>query len=169
MARPTHSGDTARDLEYAEREARIIELRKSRVSFRDIGNELGISHARAYQIYKNVLDRIPATQLAALRLESNELIERGITNLLEIAESTSVSPRTRVEAWNGVLKFCESQRKLYGVDAPQRKEIAVLTEDTVDKALRKLSEEFDAKARELDELENRAVSGLRDLGEDVVR
>jgi predicted transcriptional regulator len=131
-------------LERSEREARIFELRSRRMSWTAIGKELGLSHTRVIQIFEAARDRIPASRLADLRAESTELADRAIANLLEIAEDKTISPRTRVEAWNAIRGYDESLRKLYGADAPQRKEITVLTDDVIDSAIKKLTEEMEA-------------------------
>lgn len=150
-------------MERSEREALIIERRNQRVPFRKIAEELGITHARVQKIFQETRDRIPAARLADLREEESELADRGIASLLDIAENERISPRTRVEAWNSIRAWSESKRKLYGVDAPIRKEITVLTEDVVDAALRKASEEHEAKARELEMLEKRAKNAIAEL------
>lgn len=138
--------------EQSAREARIFELREQRVSFANIGKELGITRQRVTQIYNAARDRIPASRLADLRAESTELIDEAIRDLLDIARDKSISPRTRVEAWNSIRGFDESLRKLYGADAPMRKEITVLTDDVIDSAIKKLTEEMellDAQAEKL--------------------
>lgn len=131
-------------LERSKREARIFELRAQRVSFSKIGEELGITRQRVEQIFQAARDRIPAARLADMRAEEAELADEGIADLLKIARDASVSPRTRVEAWQAIRAFSESKRKLFGVDAPQRKEITVLTDDVIDSAIKKLTEEMEA-------------------------
>lgn len=133
-------------LEMSDREALIIERRANRVPWRTIGQELGISHSRVIQIFKEARDRIPASRLADMRAESAELIDRAIADLLTIAEDDSldnqgkyrVSARTRVEAWNAIRGFDESLRLLFGANAPARKEITILTNEVIDAAIEKL-------------------------------
>lgn len=134
------------------REARIFELRTQRVSFAKIGAELGITAQRVHQIFEVARDRIPASRLADLRAEESELADRGIADLLKIAENDSINPRTghpmvsphaRVEAWNAIRGWSESKRRLFGADAPLRKEITVLTDDVVDAAIKKLTDEME--------------------------
>lgn len=140
-------------LERSEREALIFKRREERVSFTAIAAELGISHQRVHQIFNAARDRIPAGRLADLRAEESELADRAIANLLEIAENDTINPRTghpmvsphaRVEAWNAIRGFSESKRRLFGADAPLRKEITVLTDDVVDAAIKKLTDEMEA-------------------------
>lgn len=149
----------------AERESYIIQQRINRVSFRDIALKLGVSHTRVMQIFAEVRDRIPAQHLAHLRAEEAELADKAITNLLTIAENEKVRPSSRIEAWRCICVWSAHKSALFGAFAPTRKEITVLTEDVVDAALRKASEEFEASARVLEELDARAAAGLAELGE----
>jgi hypothetical protein len=130
-------------LEGTAREAYIIEQRTKRVPFADIGANLNISPQRVHQIFQAARDRIPAARLADLRAEESELIDRAIAGLLVIAE-TAKSDHAKVNAWLAIIRASESKRALFGADAPQRKEITVLTEDAVDAAIRKVNEEHEA-------------------------
>ena len=127
----------------AEREALIIERRADSVPFRAIAAEIGISTARAHQIFHEACNRIPAEQLNTIRVRSRDLADRAINNLLKIAENPNNSPHSRVAAWTEIRNYDESQRKLFGADAPVRKEITVLTDDVIDNAIRKLTEEME--------------------------
>lgn len=140
-------------LEQSAREARIIELREQRVPYRKIAAELGITHTRVIQIFQTARDRIPASRLADLRAEESDLADEAIADLLTIAKNDTINPRTghpmvsphaRVEAWNAIRGFSESKRRLFGADAPLRKEITVLTDDVVDAAIKKLTDEMEA-------------------------
>jgi len=140
-------------MEASAREARIIELRSQRLSYRKIAAEVGLSHQRVVQIFEAARDRIPAERLADLRAEEAELADRAIQKLLLIAEndtynertgSHNVSPRTRVEAWGHIRMWSESKRKLFGADAPTRREITVVTEETIDREMRRLNEQIAA-------------------------
>lgn len=130
-------------IETSQREAFIIEQRTKRVPLRTIGAQLGISPQRVHQIFEAARDRIPAARLADLRAEESELLDQVIAGLLEIA-TNGKSEHAKVQAWLGIIHASESKRKLFGADAPMRKEITVLTEDAVDAALRKLNEEHAA-------------------------
>ena len=128
----------------AAREALIIERRASRVSFQKIGDEIGLSAPRVHEIFQEVQNRIPAQRIGDLRAEESDLADRAIANLLEIAENTNVSPRTRAEAWNSIRGWSESKRKLFGVDAPTRREITVVSNETIDMAIVELTKEMAA-------------------------
>jgi hypothetical protein len=151
--------------ETEHRKGRIVELRRTRMPWDAIGAVFDISAQRAYQIYKQACSDYPNLQVNEHREEQRELADRAVNALLAIAESEDpgVSWRTRVEAWNSIRGWCEHQSKLLALYAPVRKEVTVLTEDAVDAALRKLAEDHDAKVRELDALEQRAIAGAESL------
>ncbi|WP_425171357.1 hypothetical protein [Mycobacterium sp.] len=130
-------------MERSAREALIIERRTQRVSFPKIGAELGITHQRVQQIFQTARDRIPAARLADLRAEESELLDQAIAGLLVIATGGK-SEHARVEAWRAIIAASESKRKLFGADAPVRREVTVLTESVVDAALRKINDEHAA-------------------------
>lgn len=135
----------------AQREARVLEMRAQRMSYRAIGAELGVSPPRVHQIFAAARDRIPAQRLADLRDDERELADRAIHDLLGIAENPQVSPRTRCEAWGQIRGWSESLRKLYGVDAPTKREITVISDDAISNAIKGLNAEvaaLDAQAAE---------------------
>jgi hypothetical protein len=52
------------------------------------------------------------------------------------------------EVWN---KLSERRAKLMGLDKPERREVTVMTEDALDKAIREAREEMERKARSAQE------------------
>lgn len=134
----------------AEREAYIVAQRAARVPFRLIAAELGVSLARVSQVHKRAIDRVPVEAVGAMRAQESELCDRAISNLLEIAENERVSPRTRCEAWGQIRSWSESKRRLFGIDAPVRREINIISEATIDTAIENLTREMsimDAQAK----------------------
>lgn len=132
----------AKTMTTAEREQIVVERRAARVPFRAIAAELGISLSRAHQIFTEACNRIPAEAVHTIRVESSDLHDRAIRDLLSIAENPQISPRTRVEAWAQVRSFDESHRKLMGADAPVRKEVTIISDDTVNQAIAELTKEM---------------------------
>lgn len=152
-----------------QRKRAIVAAKRAHEPFDAIAATHGISISRAHQIYWAALKEIPAGEVAQHRQEQQELSDRAINRLLAIAESddADVSWRTRVEAWSSIRGWAEHKAKLLATYAPQRKEVTVLTEDTVDAALREVAEQHAARARELEELDRRATAALAELGADV--
>jgi methylphosphotriester-DNA--protein-cysteine methyltransferase len=131
-------------LTTVERESIVVERRSSNVPFRVIAAELGLSVARVHGIFKEACDRIPAEAVHTVRVQSSDLYDRAVNDLLKIAENPQVSPRTRAEAWNAIRGWNESFRKLMGADAPQRREISVVSGETIDNAIMELTKEMAA-------------------------
>jgi AraC-like DNA-binding protein len=126
----------------AEREALIIELHAQSLPWRAIAEQVGVSHTQCQRIFQDARDRLPAERLSDLRTTHHELAQRAIHDLLKIAENPQVSPRTRAEAWNSLRGWSESARKLWGADAPTRREITVVSAETVDNAIAELNKEM---------------------------
>ena len=145
--------------ETEQRKARIVALRRDRVPFDVIAAELGISAPRVHRIFWDAVREFPHQQVAELREEQRDLADRAVMRLMAIAEDETVTPRTRVEAWTAIRGWAEHVARLLGLNAPTRREITVLSESTVDAALRQVEEEHAAKVRELEAMEHRAIEG----------
>lgn len=126
----------------AERDALIIQRRSERLSFRVIGEELGIATSTVHHLFHEAVAKIPAEAVHQVRVEESELADRAIMDLLSMAENRQVSPRTRAECWNSIRGWSESKRKLLGADAPTRREITVVSAETVDNAIAELNKEM---------------------------
>jgi hypothetical protein len=132
----------ARDSSVSERKALIVSRYAARVPLRLIADEVGLTPGRVSQIYKDACQEIPAEALHTIRVDSTELFNRALSDLLKIAENPQISPRTRVEAWTSIRSWDESHRKLMGADAPTRREITVISNETVDNAILELNKEM---------------------------
>lgn len=151
----------------ATRKAAIVAARRSREPFDAIGATWGIGAVRAHQIYWEAMGEIPNSQVSQHREEQRDLADKAISALLAIAEDPDVSARTRVEAWSSIKGWCEHQAKLLALYAPVRREITVLSESVVDKALAQASADHAARVAELEALEDRAISEADRLLADV--
>ena len=138
-------------LSPGEREALIIELHAQHLPWREVSRRVGLSHEQCRRIFQAYRDKIPTERINDLRVDHHELAYRAIHDLLQMAENPQISPRTRAECWNAIRGWSESDRKLYGVDAPTRREITVISDDAVSNAIGELNREMaalEAQARE---------------------
>jgi hypothetical protein len=119
----------------AERRARVVALRRQRLTFDRIGQTLGVTKERAWKIYQEALASIPAADVEEHRAEELTLIDDAISALMRIARTTE-SARTAVEAWNSIRGWAERKASLLGLDAPTRHEF--LTIDQIDREIAKL-------------------------------
>lgn len=113
------------EYESAKRDARIVELRAQRVPFREIAEELNISHVRVQQLWAKILERIPAAHLDRYRQEAAELADDATRRLIEICDDPTASHSTKIRALEVMVKWSERLARLRGEDAPVRREIEV--------------------------------------------
>lgn len=129
-------------LDAVERAARIVEMRRRRMSYTEIGAYENISPQRVGQIYRKALADIPVNAVEEHRAEETELIDMAINRLLVLANDGDVYPKDRVEAWNSIRGWAERKAKLLGLDAPTKHE--VVTIDAVDREIARLTGELEA-------------------------
>lgn len=131
-------------LEGQQKRSRIVEMRRDRHGFREIGAELGISGKRAHELYQEALAAIPAAQVDEHRAEEVDLIDTAVRELLSICRNPDVSPRTAIEGWATIRGWSEYRAKLLGLNAPDRHEVVTL--DAIDEQIRILTAELGASA-----------------------
>lgn len=124
---------------YARR-ARIVEMRRARRTWDDIGRELDVTAQRAHTLYKQALNERPFAQVDEHRAEELELLDLATRRLMVIAVNPAVTPRTQVEAWNAVRGFSDSRRKLLGLDAPTQVNVTTQSDSDFDRAYADLLE-----------------------------
>ena len=120
----------------AAREARIIELRRQRLHWDEIGAAVGVSASVACRDWQAAMARHPLsrTTLEDYRAEETELIDQAVRALMAIARDDSVMPngrarvseRTRVEAWAAIRGWAERKARLLGLDAPAKYNVTTL-------------------------------------------
>jgi hypothetical protein len=66
----------------------------------------------------------------------------------QLEPKCEASDARAIEVWN---KLSERRSKLMGLDKPERREVTVMTEDALDKAIREAREEMERKARSAQE------------------
>lgn len=134
-----------RQLLAAQRRAQVVEMHTSRkMTFEAIGKQLGVTAQRAHQIWRATLLAMPAVNLMEHRTEAVNFCDQMVQELLLLARRPDTAPRTTAELHRQVLGWEERRAKLLGLDQPVRREITVLTEDAVDAALRKVTDEHAA-------------------------
>jgi hypothetical protein len=141
--------------EIAKREAEIVQLKRARVSFAEIGRRYDISDVMAGKIYRAALAKNPLTtmQVDELRLEETDLSDTATRALLQLAMSNEtdqqgrpvVSPRTKVEAWNSIRSWSDHKAKLNGLFAPTTFQVSTITE--LDAEIMKLEAQLDARSK----------------------
>jgi hypothetical protein len=124
MARRTRATE-----DTAKKREQVVQLRRTRLSFAEIGRQLDITGQRAGQLYREALADVPAQAVEEHRVEELELIDTAVNQLMEITADGAVSPRTRVEAWSAIRAWADRKSKLLGLDSPTQID-ATVTEVT---------------------------------------
>jgi hypothetical protein len=130
-------------VETAEKMARVVEMRRKRMHWRDIGAAMGFEGSYAKKLYDRALASIPASQVDEHRAEETMLIDDATRNLLEIATDEKVSHRSRIEAWSVIRAWAERKAKLLGLDAPTQ----TVSIDKIDAEIMALSRELESLAK----------------------
>lgn len=110
-----------RPIDAAERRTQVVALRRRRLTFAEIGTEMGFTAQRAHQLYTEALKEIPAHEVEQHRAEELALIDDAVKELLVIAGNRA-QPRTAVEAWNSIRGWAERKARLLGLDQPVKVE-----------------------------------------------
>lgn len=131
-----------RTVECAEKKARIVELRRQRINWTDIGKAMGLSVPRCRTLYDQALAEIPAQHVDEHRAEELMLVDDATADLMIIAKDENVTPRSRIEAWSIIRSWAERKAKLLGLDAPTQ----VVRIDNIDKEIAELTKEMEAMA-----------------------
>jgi hypothetical protein len=136
-------------IEMAERDRRIVELKRAGWHYQDLAHEFNLSPARCCQIVKHWLANIPEQAAAEWRETELDLLGRGIRELLARAANCE-SDRNFAELWREVRMHGESRRKLLGTDSPAKRELAVLDGTSEDAKIAAEIRELEAQMRQLD-------------------
>ena len=118
------------DPSAVERRAQALELRKRGMSYRQIGQELGVSRNTAHKYVTAELDelraetRVSAEQLRDLELERLDQYLARLQPKIEDGDEKAIATALRVQ---------ERRAKLTGLDAPQRTEVTIGGESVIDR------------------------------------
>jgi hypothetical protein len=121
-------------------------MRKAEIDWPTIVATLGYaSTGHAHDRFLAVMRAYPRDDVEDMRnLELDKLEKTARALEKQIAAGGDRVVRA-AEVWN---KISERRSKLMGLDRPEKKEITVLTKDTVAAAIEKLNAEMEAKARQ---------------------
>lgn len=149
----------ARSVHQVERDARAVELRRSHMNYRQIAAEMGFTAvSSAYEaVQRGLADTVAETNDEVRRQEVERLDDLARAALAVLTKTHIVVSQGRVvldpdtgqplvddgpvlQALDRLLKIQERRAKLLGLDAPSK--VEVLTIDTIDAEIKKLSAEL---------------------------
>ena len=133
-----------RQLNAAERRAQVVELRVGRkMTFEQIGRELGVSTQRAHVIWTDALNRAPVSRIAEHRAEAIRFVDAMVAELL-VAARGSIG-RVLADIHRQIAVWEEHKARLLGTYQPVKRELTVVTEDAIDREIARLRAELDAQ------------------------
>lgn len=136
-----------RKYEVAKRRATALELRISGHSCRAIADQMRCAGSTAFDLVQSALREIPAQNVEILRQEHDAMIRMLFVKLKPRIDKGE--PRA-VEVG---VRLLERLAKLHGLDAPSQQVIQVITEETVDRAIKELEEQLGVRRESLYEIE----------------
>ena len=110
-------------IEVDRRRQEALQLRTAGFTYEMIAEKIGVSPSRAYEYVKKILQDTrteAADEFRSVLLERLETALRHSFGLL-----SSPDPDVRVKAINEIRKLVETTSKLFGLNAPERHEIAL--------------------------------------------
>lgn len=135
--------------ETARKREQVVQMRRARLSFAEIGRRLEITGQRAGQLYREALAEIPRQEVHEHRLEELELVDTAMNRLMSIAADPSVTPRTRVDAWSAIRMWSEHKARLMDLYPPTKTRLEVVTQDQIEAAIEDLERQIAEREQEL--------------------
>jgi len=168
--RTTNSGNRAETsptrLAIRDRDEQAAALRRAGATWPQIARQLGYASAgHAHDRFMILMREYPRDDIEAARdLEADRLdqLQRALWPRAMGGDEGAITT---------VLRIMDQRARLLGYNAPQRKEITVLTESVVDEALEQAAAQHTALMEQLQALEKRAIASgaaADDVADDVV-
>lgn len=129
--------------EVLEKEAQVLKLRRGGLTFDQIAEKVGYSHASgAHKAYVNACKRIVRSDVEELRsteLDRLDIAQAAIWGNVLRGDSSAVS---------SMLRIMERRAKLLGLDMPTRSQLEVTTydADSIDAEVARLAHLLDSGA-----------------------
>lgn len=126
MSKHDPGHEAAQQLAKADRDLRILELRRSGLSYSKIAEDVGITAASCYRIVKQYLEKVAAECTE----ESKELIALESERLDSLYKA--LEPRIATgdpKAITAGIKIMERRARLHGLDQPEKLEQVVRFEN----------------------------------------
>lgn len=152
QTRRNNSRTTPEAIERRERDLQCVKLRRAGLGWDAIAQQLGYSDpGHAYRRFMAVMVDYPREDAEAARdLEADryDQLQRAIWAKCLAGDTWAI---------DRALKIMDQRARLLGLNAPIRQQIEVLTESTVDAAIRELESQL--AAREVDGAARRSPAG----------
>lgn len=144
---PNNSRTTAEAVARRERDAQCVQLRRAGLGWDAIAQQLGYSSAaRAYERFNVFMHEYPREDAEAAReLEADryDQLQRAIWAKCLKGDTWAI---------DRALKLMDQRARLLGLNMPVRQTIEVISESTVDRAIKELTEQLEAQGVDVDAL-----------------
>lgn len=131
-----------RSIYTAEWDAECAKLKAEGLSYLEIAKSRKCSVSTAHTAVKRALAAVPVEAVTELRQIESDRLNMIISDLWPIARNTDVDPAQRIAAYREIRQASESFRRMFGLDAPTKQTITVISEDVVDAEIRRLEAEM---------------------------
>lgn len=129
----------------AERDQRAVDMRRAGVSWDAIARALGYaSSGHAHDSFMTYMREYPRESIDdARQVELDRLDQLQAAIWQQCLASGSTNQHWAIDR---MLKISDQRARLLGLNAPVRQEVSVITESTVDQAIRDLQTQLEAQA-----------------------
>ncbi|GAA1749510.1 hypothetical protein [Nonomuraea bangladeshensis] len=127
--------------ESANRRAEVVRLRRTGMTFEDIGNQLGISKQAAHKLWHKTMKGIPVVEVEAYRTEQRMRLDALLQRANEILETKHVVVQhgrvveldgeplrdrgPELDAIKTIIDIEQRRAKLDGLDTPVKQQLEV--------------------------------------------
>jgi hypothetical protein len=132
-------------IERLERDLKCVEMRRAGVGWDAIAKQLGYADpGHAYAQFMAVMKAYPREKVEQARDVELDRYDRLQTAIW--AQCLDQDSKNQHWAIDRALKLMDQRARLLGINAPVRQEVTVLTESSVDKAIKDLQVQLQAQA-----------------------
>ena len=133
----------------ADRERRAVEMRTRGMTYREIGEALGVNPASAQRMVRRALARVPAEAVNDLRALNLFRLEELWRRLGEILEDAADNPDRQLRTIDRMLAVMIREASLMGLDAPPKRVAAVVTDELLEKLIEEEQRALEAEQERL--------------------
>lgn len=135
-----------RTIDQVKRDAAFAELRRDGLTYPQIAAAKKCAVSSAFEAVQRAIADVPAEAVTQLRQIESDRLNAIIADLWPIARNSDLDPTPRIQAYREIRQASESLRRMFGLDAPARQTVTVITEDAIDAKIRELEAELAARA-----------------------
>ncbi len=132
-----------------ERERQAVEMRTRGMTYREIGEALGVNPASAHRMVSRALARVPAEAVNDLRALNLFRLEELWRRLGEILEDAADNPDLQLRTIDRMLAVMIREASLMGLDSPPKRVVAVVTDELLEKLIEEEQRALEAEQERL--------------------